>query len=54
MFVPFYLTILLAGAAAAVISPRIPPLSRKADTYITDQADQDQEMFGVAVKLGKR
>lgn len=43
MFVPFYLTILLAGAAAAVISPRIPPLSRKADTYITDQADQDQE-----------
>ncbi|MCY8141128.1 YjiH family protein [Bacillus haynesii] len=43
MFVPFYLTILLAGAAAAVISPRIPPLSRKADTYITDQADHDQE-----------
>ncbi|KAA6474767.1 YjiH family protein [Bacillus swezeyi] len=45
MFVPFYLTILLAGAVAAVISPRIPPLSRKADTYITDKGDHDQEQI---------
>ncbi|QHZ45206.1 YjiH family protein [Bacillus sp. NSP9.1] len=45
MFVPFYLTILLAGAVAAVVSPRIPPLSRKADTYITDQKDQDHEQI---------
>lgn len=43
LFVPFYLTILLAGVVAAVVSPRIPPLSRKADTYITDTADTDQE-----------
>ncbi|MDA1476772.1 YjiH family protein [Bacillus changyiensis] len=43
MFVPFYLTILLAGVVAAVITPRIPPLSRKADTYITDQGNKDLE-----------
>ncbi|MBG9914566.1 membrane protein [Bacillus sonorensis] len=43
MFVPFYLTILLAGVVAAVVCPRIPPLSRKPDTYITDKADTDQE-----------
>ncbi|WP_188631198.1 YjiH family protein [Lentibacillus kapialis] len=33
MFVPFYLTVLAAGFIAALIMPRIPPLSRKADTY---------------------
>jgi nucleoside recognition membrane protein YjiH len=33
MFGPFYLTIVVAGLAAAFICPRIPPLSRKADTY---------------------
>jgi nucleoside recognition membrane protein YjiH len=32
-FGPFYLTIVLAGLACAFISPRIPPLSRKSDTY---------------------
>ncbi|WP_442874244.1 YjiH family protein [Cytobacillus sp. NCCP-133] len=33
LFVPFYLTITAAGFVAAIISPRIPPLSRKPDTY---------------------
>lgn len=33
MFGPFYLTILVAGFVAALICPRIPPLSRKPDTY---------------------
>ncbi|MBA4496123.1 YjiH family protein [Paenactinomyces guangxiensis] len=32
LFGPYYLTIALAGFAAAIILPRIPPLSRKADT----------------------
>ncbi|REJ11030.1 YjiH family protein [Halobacillus trueperi] len=32
-FVPFYLTVVVAGLVAAFICPRIPPLSRKADTY---------------------
>lgn len=31
-FVPYYVTIVLAGLAAALIMPRIPPLSWKADT----------------------
>ena len=33
MFVPYYGTIILAGLAAGIIMPRIPPLSRKADTF---------------------
>ena len=33
MFIPFYLTVTLAGIVAAIIVPRIPPLSRKSDTY---------------------
>lgn len=33
MFVPFYLTIIVAGLVAALIMPRIPPLSRKEDTF---------------------
>ncbi|MUV37446.1 uncharacterized protein JNUCC1_01252 [Lentibacillus sp. JNUCC-1] len=39
MFVPFYLTVLLAGFVAALIMPRIPPLSRKADTYAIENAE---------------
>src|SRR5699024_5779285 len=38
MFVPFYLTVIFAGFIAALIMPRIPPLSRKADTYISESA----------------
>ncbi|WP_294156107.1 YjiH family protein [uncultured Clostridium sp.] len=34
MFVPFYLTVTLTGIIAAIIVPRIPPLSRKSNTYI--------------------
>jgi len=33
MFVQFYGTVVVAGVAAAIICPRIPPLSRKDDTY---------------------
>ncbi|NEU30566.1 YjiH family protein [bacterium LRH843] len=31
-FIPYYFTIVLAGLVAAIIMPRIPPLSRKPDT----------------------
>ncbi|MGF1727453.1 YjiH family protein [Photobacterium nomapromontoriensis] len=34
MFAPFYLTVCVAGLAAAVIVPRLPPLSWKKDQYI--------------------
>ncbi|AST93067.1 YjiH family protein [Sutcliffiella cohnii] len=33
MFVQFYFTVIVTGIVAAVICPRIPPLSRKKDTY---------------------
>lgn len=33
MFVPFYLTVILCGLACALIMPRIPPLSRKPETF---------------------
>ena len=33
LFIPFYATIVVAGFAAAIICPRIPPLSRKKDEY---------------------
>lgn len=43
MFVPFYLTVLTAGLIAALIMPRIPPLSRKADTYVKEDAEEIKE-----------
>ncbi|WP_054635777.1 YjiH family protein [Thalassobacillus sp. C254] len=33
MIIPYYLTIVAAGLVAALIMPRIPPLSRKSDDY---------------------
>lgn len=43
MFVPFYLTVTGAGVIAAIIIPRIPPLSRKPDTYYVDRPDDYSE-----------
>jgi len=43
MFVPFYLTVLLSGFVAALIMPRIPPLSRKADTYYDEKSTGPSE-----------
>ncbi|UOR11160.1 YjiH family protein [Halobacillus amylolyticus] len=43
MFIPFYLTVALAGLVAALIMPRIPPLSRKLNTYVTEEADDISE-----------
>ncbi|MBU9714339.1 YjiH family protein [Bacillus tamaricis] len=37
MFLPFYGTVLFSGFVAAVIMPRIPPLSRKPLTYVNGQ-----------------
>ncbi|NMH66569.1 YjiH family protein [Shewanella sp. SHSM-M6] len=36
MFVPFYLTVCLAGFAAAIIVPKLPPLSWKKDNYVDE------------------
>ncbi|UCZ53104.1 YjiH family protein [Bacillus shivajii] len=43
MFVPFYLTVFISGFIAAVIMPRIPPLSRKKMEYIHGKDGQLDE-----------
>ncbi|MBM7551842.1 YjiH family protein [Thalassobacillus pellis] len=45
MFVPFYLTVVAAGFIAALIMPRIPPLSRKPSTYVTEEAEDIEEVI---------
>ncbi|QYJ81466.1 YjiH family protein [Shewanella aegiceratis] len=36
LFVPFYLTVCLAGVVAAIVVPKLPPLSWKKDHYIDE------------------
>lgn len=43
MFVPFYLTVSLAGIVAAIVIPRIPPLSKKSNTFIDNTEKKDLE-----------
>jgi len=43
LFVPFYLTVVVAGLAAAIITPRIPPLSWKKDDYVAGVGKQINE-----------
>lgn len=43
MFVPFYLTVCLSGIIAAILIPRIPPLSRKPDTYLNGGESKNSE-----------
>lgn len=43
LFIPFYLTVSIASIIAAIIMPRIPPLSRKADTYYEPVGQQIDE-----------
>ncbi|MDQ0339840.1 nucleoside recognition membrane protein YjiH [Caldalkalibacillus uzonensis] len=43
LFVPFYLTVTLAGIVAAIVMPRTPPLSRKEDTYYEPVGKQINE-----------
>ena len=43
LFIPFYITIAFASIVAAVIMPRIPPLSRKPDTYYEPIGQQIDE-----------
>lgn len=42
MFVPFYLTVTVACIIAAIIIPKIPPLSRKKDLLIDGKAPQEE------------
>lgn len=43
LFVHFYLTVVVAGLAAAIITPRIPPLSWKKDDYVAGVGKQIRE-----------
>lgn len=43
MFIPFYLTVTFAGIVAAIIIPRIAPLSKIPDTYYNDKPNKDSE-----------
>jgi len=36
LFLPFYLTVCLAGFVAAIVVPKLPPLSWKKDVYVDD------------------
>ena len=58
MFFPYYMTILVAGFACAIIMPRIPPLSRKKDSYIDgstkvidESIPEEFNTFSYGVKL---
>lgn len=46
MFVPFYLTVCVAGVVVALIVPRLPPLSRKSDLLI-DGSERDKDLEAV-------
>lgn len=45
MFVPFYATVALSGLVAALIMPRIPPLSWKPDTYYNGEEKEEKELI---------
>lgn len=56
LFVPFYLTVAFASIIAAIIVPRIPPLSRKSDDYyppvgkqIDEEVTDDRSKFKVGL-----
>lgn len=58
LFVPFYLTVMTAGLVAAVIVPRLPPLSRKPDTYhepagcrIQEENTSGQNLFRYSIGM---
>ncbi|WP_131669566.1 YjiH family protein [Psychrobacter pygoscelis] len=43
-FVPFYLTVALTGFVAAIIMPRLPPLSLKPETYHSGKSMLDEQI----------
>ena len=47
MFLPFYLIVTFAGIVAALVVPRIPPLSRVPNTYCTDKPHSEDIPAGM-------
>ena len=55
MFLPFYLVVSLAGVVAAVIVPKLPPLSRIPDTYNTEVSHREDIPEGMtSVQYGMK
>ena len=53
MFLPFYLVVSLAGIVAAIVVPKLPPLSKVPDTYYTDAFHREDIPEGMTpVKYG--
>jgi nucleoside recognition membrane protein YjiH len=50
MFLPFYLIVSFAGIVAAMIVPRIPPLSKISNTYYTDVPHQEDVPAGMTAR----
>ena len=48
MFLPFYLVVSLAGIVAAVVVPKLPPLSRVPDTYNTETPHREELPAGMS------
>lgn len=53
MFIPYYGTIIIAGLVAAIIMPRIPPLSKKADTFYEHAKPHEEEVIPSNISLFK-
>ncbi len=45
IFIPYYLTVVLAGLVAALVTPRIPPLSRIPDTYSAAGKQLEEDLY---------
>ena len=48
LFLPFYLVVSLAGVVAAIIVPKIPPLSRVPDSYYTEYSKREDIPEGMS------
>lgn len=51
-FVPFYMTVLIAGIIAAIIVPRLFPLNKVSDEYIDHHQPQEDKVEGSLIKRG--
>lgn len=50
MFLPFYLIVTFSGIVAAIIVPRLPPLSKIPDTYYTDTPNREDIPEGMTAR----
>ncbi len=51
LFLPYYMTIVVTGLVLAIVMPRIPPLSRKPDTYYKEVEGRDERNLPKSTSL---